>query len=152
MEQTDLGGLRLKAPKTRAGRRTITLPPHTIEMLRELYRAQIELRLQLGLGGRPGPQDWVFSPDADGSGPWAPENLSTAWIKLVKACGLPKVTFHSIRHSHASALIAGGMDVVAVSKRLGHSNPGVTLNVYSHEFNKRQADDKAAAVIEQLFR
>jgi len=28
----------------------------------------------------------------------------------------------------------------------------VTLNVYSHEFNKRQADDKAAAVIEQLFR
>jgi hypothetical protein len=40
------------------------------------------------------------------------------------------------------------MDIVAVSKRLGHSNPAITLRVYSHLFDSR-TDDAAAAVIEQ---
>jgi len=53
------------------------------------------------------------------------------------------VTFHALRHSHASALIAAGLDVVTVSRRLGHASPALTLSVYSHLFNNK---DEAAAL------
>jgi integrase len=55
-----------------------------------------------------------------------------------------------LRHTHASALIASGLDVVVISRRLRHKNPIVTLNVYAHLFEK---DDTAAArVIEAAMR
>ena len=58
---------------------------------------------------------------------------------------LPRVSFHSLRHSHASALIASSLDVVLISRRLGHANPTVTLNKYGRLF---KPNDRAAAVQE----
>jgi integrase len=52
------------------------------------------------------------------------------------------VSFHALRHTHPSALIADGLDVVLIARRLGHANPTVTLNVYGHLFKR---DDRAAA-------
>ena len=52
--------------------------------------------------------------------------------------------FHSLRHSHVSALIAAGLDVVAVSRRIGHASPAVTLAVYAPLFQTK--DDAAAAI------
>jgi integrase len=57
------------------------------------------------------------------------------------------VMFHSLRHSSASALIAAGLDVGAVSRRLGHANPATTLRVYTHQF--AASDSEAAAAIER---
>jgi integrase len=68
-----------------------------------------------------------------------PALLSEAWFKSTRARGLPPVALHSLRHSHASALIASGADIVTVSRRLGHSSPNVTLSVYSHLFSKDDA-------------
>lgn len=48
---------------------------------------------------------------------------------------LPAPTFHSLRHSHASALIAAGWDVVDVSSRLGHSSVATTMRIYAHQFD-----------------
>ncbi|HJZ58324.1 MAG TPA: tyrosine-type recombinase/integrase [Gemmataceae bacterium] len=42
------------------------------------------------------------------------------------------VRFHDLRHSHASALIADGASIRAVSRRLGHADISVTLKVYAH--------------------
>jgi integrase len=64
----------------------------------------------------------------------------------VKAAGLQapgKLTLHSLRHGFASLLIAKGLNVVFVSRQLGHANPNVTLEVYAHLFE--QADHAAAA-------
>jgi len=47
---------------------------------------------------------------------------------------LEAVSFHALRHTHASALIAAGLDVVTVSRRLGHGSPGITLAIYAHRF------------------
>ena len=58
---------------------------------------------------------------------------------------LPKITFHALRHTHASQLIDRGVDVVTVSKRLGHASPDITLRVYAHMF--KIDDSKAAAAI-----
>lgn len=59
---------------------------------------------------------------------------------VVRAPGaaLP-IRIHDARHSHASWLIAAGADIVAVSRRLGHSDPAVTLRVYSHFVQRRGA-------------
>jgi integrase len=44
-------------------------------------------------------------------------------------------TFHSLRHSHGSALIAAGWDIEEVSARLGHSNVGTTQRIYVHAYD-----------------
>ena len=69
---------------------------------------------------------------------------------MVAAMDMPCVKFHALRHSHASALIASGLDVLTVSRRLGHGSPVVTLNTYAHLFAK--TDEKAAEAIEAALR
>jgi len=61
------------------------------------------------------------------------------------------VTFHNLRHCHASALIKDGIDVVSVSKRLGHSSPVITLKVYAHLFGDG-SEDRVAEAIERMLR
>ena len=58
---------------------------------------------------------------------------------------MPEVTFHGLRHTHASQLIDAGVDIVTISKRLGHAKPDITLRIYAHLF--RKDDGKAAAAI-----
>jgi integrase len=142
LEQTN-AGLAFKPPKTKAGRRTVTIPPAITAELRSHWCIQQEHRLALGVG-RAGPDDLVFArPD---TAPWPPDSLTTAWQKAVVSLKLPQVTLHALRHTHVSQLIAAGLDVVTVSRRIGHSNPTVTLNVYAHLFGN--TDQRAATVVE----
>ena len=60
------------------------------------------------------------------------------------------VTFHALRHTHASALSAAGIDVVTVSRRLGHSKPTITMNVYAHLF--LDTDTACADAIEKALK
>jgi integrase len=140
LEQTK-SGLRFKEPKSRHGKRKISLPPSAVAELGEHRRKQLERRMRLGMG-RAEVYALVFSND-DGS-PIKPNNLSVMWNREIRRItGVPPVTFHSMRHCHASALIKGGIDVVSVSRRLGHSSPVITLKVYAHLFG--DAGDEAAA-------
>lgn len=45
---------------------------------------------------------------------------------------LPQITFHGLRHSHASILIAQNLDILTISKRLGHAETSTTLDIYGH--------------------
>ena len=137
------GSIRVKAPKTAAGRRTVSLPAFAVDALRDHRRQTLELRLRLGIGALPGDAP-VFG-NIEGN-TITPFYITTSWRRAVRSRGLPKITFHSLRHSHASALIAAGVDVVTVSKRLGHASPALTLSTYSHLFTN--SDDKAAAAID----
>jgi integrase len=74
--------------------------------------------------------------------------VTDQWNHIVKIKKLPHVTLHALRHSHASALIASGQDVVTVSRRLGHASPTITLSVYVHLFDK--TDEAAASAIEAV--
>jgi integrase len=47
----------------------------------------------------------------------------------------PAPTFHNLRHSHGSALIAAGWDIEEVSSRLGHANVSTTARIYVHEYD-----------------
>jgi integrase len=59
------------------------------------------------------------------------------------------VTLHSLRHTHASQLIASGMDPLTICRRLGHGSPTITLAIYGHLFGN--SDAKAAEFMEKMF-
>jgi integrase len=139
-------GTRFKAPKTKAGRRDITLPDILIGVLREHRREQLELRMRLGIGRLP--DDALLLSDIDGN-PWQQRQTSTLWQRFAAKVGMGDITFHALRHTHASQLIHASVDIVTISKRLGHAKPDITLRVYSHLF--RKDDSKAAQAINALF-
>jgi integrase len=141
LEQTKQFGIRFKPPKSKAGRRDITLPDILVEALRDHRKAQLELRMQLGAGRLP--DDALLFATLEGK-PWAPNLLSTLWLNFARRIGV-KVTFHALRHTHASQLIDRGVDIVTISKRLGHAKPDITLRTYAHMF--RKDDSRAAAAI-----
>ena len=145
LEQTK-GKLAFKSTKTKHGRRSITLPASAVAMLGGHRREQLELRMKIGLG-KPDADALIFC-NHDGE-PISPNYVSTEWRRLIRKIGL-KVTFHSLRHSHASALIAAGLDVLSISRRLGHSRASITLDVYSHLF--KNDDGGAAEAIEKAMR
>jgi integrase len=147
VEKTKAHGLRIKEPKTRHGRRTISLPASAVEVLKAHRKAQLELRVQLGLGKLP-PDGFVFG-TIKGT-VRDPDRLTQDWKRFAAARGLPRVTLHALRHSHASALIASGADPVTVSRRLGHGSPVVTMAVYAHLFDR--SDEAAAKAIDTLFK
>lgn len=145
LEETEAHGVQVKAPKSKAGRRDITLPDIVVEALRDHRRAQLELRMRLGLGKLSEENDLLF-PNLEGALP-SPRAFSAEWADVAASIGMADITFHALRHTHASQLIDAGVAVVTISKRLGHSNPNITLRTYAHLF--RQKDDKAATAINE---
>jgi len=81
--------------------------------------------------------------------PQSPDMISTAWGRAMDRIGMPEITLHSLRHTHASMLIAAGVDILTISRRLGHANPTTTLNTYGHLVHG--TDDRAAEVMDQAF-
>jgi integrase len=77
-------------------------------------------------------------------------NIASRGLEQAAArAGLSGVTFHVLRHTFASILIAEGHDPVFVSRQLGHASPAITLHVYAHLFDAarhaRQARDRLDA-------
>jgi integrase len=142
LEETKAHGVRFKLAKTKAGRRNITLPDIAIEALREHRKQLLETRMRLGLGKAPA--DALLFANLEGK-PLRPSAVSSDWGDLAERIGRPEITFHGLRHTHASQLIASGVDIVTISRRLGHAKPSVTLAIYAHMFHID--DSKAAAAI-----
>lgn len=69
--------------------------------------------------------------------------------KYSKKVGLEPIRVHDLRHSHASLLIYNDINVVVVSKRLGHEKVSTTLNIYSHMFPENQ--DHISSLINGIF-
>lgn len=151
LEQTKAGGLRIKSPKTKHGRRSITLPASAVTVLRNHWKARQEIRLFVGIGKSPA-GELLFGRWDQAANDFvarSPNSLTKEWKEAIRATKLPRVTLHSLRHTHASHLIASGMDVLAISRRLGHGSPTITLGVYGHMFPNK--DDGAADAMEATF-
>ncbi len=130
-------------PKTKAGTRTIALPPEGIAALRRQKQQQNEWRLRAG----PRWQDCgrVFT-NLLGQ-PLEPARVQDAMRAECARLGLPRLTPHSLRHMHASLLLAQGLPITTVSARLGHASPNVTLGIYAHALG--DADRQAAQALER---
>lgn len=80
-----------------------------------------------------------------------PVQVSTANYELkslLKQCKIsaPGFHFHSLRHSHVALLLSKGVDIYAISKRLGHSRFDITLNTYAYLLTEKQQKDNEKIV------
>ena len=106
-------------PKTRTSFREIPLPDHVVRALRKIRKkSKSEYLCASAAGERITP--WAFRYRFDA---------------ILREAGVRHITFHGLRHTFATRAIEHGMDVRTLSEILGHSNPSVTLNVYTHSMD-----------------
>jgi integrase len=132
---------RLKDVKRKSSRRRIRVSPTTLAVLNEHRQKQ----LSEGHYRADGP---VF---LDTCGGFLRKSCTyTSFRKVVKKAGLPPIRFHDLRHSSATMLLQRGVNIKAVSARLGHSKINTTLNLYVHFMP--EMDEQAASVMNDLLR
>lgn len=134
-------GIFTKEPKNKSSIRTNKYAPELFALLREYRIWQTEQRLKVG--DRWQDCDRLFT-QWDGS-PIYPASVSAWFHKWIANTDLPRITVHSLRHTNATLLISGGVDIRTVSRRLGHSQTSTTMNIYAHAI--KSADEMAADVI-----
>jgi hypothetical protein len=86
--------------------------------------------------------------DADGQ-PVVHETITDRFDRLVARAGVKRITFHGMRHTHATLLLLGGVNIKTVSVRLGHSSIQITLDTYAHalpEMEEQAAEAIGAAL------
>ncbi len=127
VEQTK-AGKRLKDVKTKHGRRKISLPLMTVNMLRQHKARQAEELLRLGVRQS---DDTLAFTSRDGQ-LRDPLYVSTSFREFMAQLDLPKVTFHGLRHTHISHLLEDGHPIKTVSSRAGHATVSITLDIYAH--------------------
>ena len=76
-------------------------------------------------------------------------NIDKTWKRILKKAGIPYRKFHCLRHTHASMLLAAGVPILEVAKRLGHSRPSHTLNLYGHAIPGY--DSQMPSLVEKVF-
>jgi integrase len=122
-------GLTIVEPKTARSRRLIVMSTLATDALRAHRAEQAKQRLTLGTSWHD--NDLVF-PNGTGN-PMNPSNLlRRSFQPLLERAGLPRIRFHDLRHTAATLLLSQGMHPKVVSEMLGHSDTGITLDLYSH--------------------
>ncbi|WP_416729339.1 tyrosine-type recombinase/integrase [Fictibacillus sp. JL2B1089] len=138
-------GLFLKDVKTSKSRRQISLSPYIIDVLRQHQVKQNNFKEKLGEDYTD--NDLVFT-SLNGNFK-DPRNLLREFSRLTKKADLIKISFHDLRHTHATLLLKNGENPKVVSERLGHSRVGITLDLYSHVTDDIQ--EEAALRLEESF-
>jgi integrase len=145
LEQTR-AGLRIKPTKTDRPRQ-VKLPALACEALEAHRKAQREDQAAFGQGYMSDPHLIFAAPDGSHL---RPDTVTADVCRIAGQAGLKGISLHSLRHSHGSQLLSAGVPLPAVSKRLGHSTPRVTAEIYSHALP--EDEEAAAGVWETLMR
>lgn len=95
------------------------------------------------------PRDSVYVFANDAGGPLHPGTVYHALQDVLRDAGLPRVSFHALRHSYASLLLAQGVHPRIVMEMLGHSQISLTMNTYSHVIPalQREAAEQVDALL-----
>ena len=128
------GKLHEGPPKTKAGGRSMMLPPSVVA----------ELRLHVA---RFGGTSYVFTASDDV--PWHAEEWRTkVWRPAVEAAGLTPLRPHDLKHTGVALLAAAGVDPMEIARRAGHASVAFTFDRYGHLFP--EADTTAAAKLDAI--
>ena len=142
----ELRGLKLKEPKTAAGKRVISLGSEAIEALRRRLKKARSERFE------PDEVPIVF-PNIRGGHMRSSNFDRIVWYPIRVAAGIPDAfVFHDLRHTQAGLMLAAGADLKVIQKRLGHRHFATTANTYSHLPQGAQdaAVSKVDAMMERL--
>lgn len=111
-------------PKTRAGLRKVTIPPHLKPRLAEHLREFVE----------PGKNALLFP--APNGGQLRPSSFEVHWVKARAAAERPDLRFHDLRHTGAVLAAQAGATVAELMGRLGHATPQMAMH-YQHASAER---------------
>ena len=131
-----------KAPKDN-DIRTITVNSHCIDLIRLLKAEKTKQAISMGKAWHN--EDWLFT-QQNGVIIY-PQTLSKQFSKFLERNGLKHRKFHSLRHTSATLLLYGGVNIKQVQERLGHGNIKTT-NLYLHCIS--EADEEAANVLQNM--
>ena len=141
-----------KAPKTKTSRRVVSIPHSLTQRLKALKHERLKYRLSIGDYWQG--DNWVFI-QVNGKQMSYSTPYSAFHDTLVRynashpvADHLPLIPFHGLRHTSATLMIAGQLDVRTVSSRLGHAQASTTMNIYAHAL--QETDRKAANALEDM--
>ncbi|MDQ0275732.1 integrase [Arthrobacter silviterrae] len=131
--------------KTASGRRTVDLDDRSVGafVALQILQAQEQTDGQEAYTA----SGYVFTME-DGR-PLKPQYATRLFDRIRVNAKLPKLTLHGSRHEHAALMIASGVDIAVVSKRLGHSSISITSDIYGHLIGSasRDAAQGAAALV-----
>ena len=111
------------------------MDPGTEDVLRELRDG----RKVVPLDDR---RSYVFVDE--GGEPLGPNTVTHRFRCAVAAAGLRHIPLHGLRHTRASLAVDAGVPIPVVSKRLGHANATITMNVYAHQLRGTQSEAACA--------
>lgn len=134
-------GPRISEPKTKKSRRQIHLTKTAVEALKVHRVRQNEERLRMGPAWDD--NDLVFC-NSIGRPLNDANMLNRDFRPLLEKAGLPRIRFHDLRHTAATLMLGAGVHPKIVSEMLGHSQIGITLDLYSHVTPTMQAEAAAA--------
>ncbi|MBE0430087.1 MAG: site-specific integrase, partial [Thermoleophilia bacterium] len=139
------GGWSLAEPKSRNSRRTLGLPAFALLALKEHRKRQFEEKLRQGKRWRD--HGFVFT-SIIGT-PLDGNNMYKCFKTLLKENGLPDIRFHDLRHTAGTMLCIQGVHPRVAMETLGHSQIGLTMNLYTHVASElqREAADKIDALL-----
>lgn len=140
------GKLFIGDPKTKAARRTISLSETAIQALRRQRRLQLEMQLRSG-GAWQNEHALVFT-NQKGGFLRRTNILRRDLRRICTKAGIEGMSLHTFRHTHVSLLIAAGVDIKTISKRIGHENEAFTLRTYGHMMPGQ--DEKASRKMDEL--
>jgi integrase len=144
VQRTKEYGLVFCEPKSASGRRVVVLGKATIEMLRKHFDLQ---QTERQFAGAKWKENNLIFPTSVGT-PMEASNLVKHFKEYLKKANLPDIRFHDLRHTAASLMLLQGVHPKIVQERLGHSDIGITLNLYSHVLPGMQED--AAEKLDEL--
>jgi integrase len=130
--------------KSKDAVRTVELDDGLVRVLRGQRRLQAEEKLKARDFAL---TDYVFT-KLDG-GPYHPQYLSRSLGRLTEELNLPRLTAHGLRHTSATLMLANGVPPKVAAERLGHADPTLFTNLYSHvtPTMQREAADKIGAAL-----
>ena len=135
-------GVKIDTPKNETSIRVIKVPEIVMKTLSLWKEMQEENKKTFG--DMYEDTGYVFTNKLGKS--FHPDSISSWFGRFVKENDLPPIHVHSLRHTNASLMIANGVDIKTVSKRLGHSNVQTTGIIYTHQI--RTADEAASEVLD----
>ncbi|MCX7708955.1 MAG: site-specific integrase, partial [Clostridia bacterium] len=131
------GEMKLNSTKTHRSKRPVPMLPGTEKVLLEYIRKKKSYKVQFLSSYKDSEHFCVWQ---DGS-PILPDYVTKVFKKYSRRLGFSEsISFHSLRHTHASWLLRQGVNPKVVSERLGHTSVNITLNTYSHLMPNTQKD------------
>ena len=119
----------ITTPKTKSSVRTIKIPTFLCEIIRQYFNKLYDIEIER-----------IFNVSRT--------NIHRCKNSIIKKYNLKSIRLHDFRHSHASILLNEGVNIIAVSKRLGHESIKMTLDTYSHLMDGNE--DKLIDTLEKI--